>query len=58
VLHNETGILIDDIDTHKLVSAIKAVGRNPSQYKEASLARAKEFDTSIFIKRMKEIISS
>lgn len=57
VLNGQTGILIDDIDVEKIVSAVKKVGVNPQAYKEACLERAKNFDKEIFIAKMKTQIN-
>ena len=58
VVNGKTGILIDDIDVNKLVAAIKEIGKNPESYKEPCLARAKEFDTAVFIAKIKQQIAS
>ena len=57
VIDGVTGRLIDDIDADKLAEAIKKIGAEPEKYKEACQARAKEFDTEVFIKKIKEKIS-
>ncbi len=49
-----TGKLIDDINEEKLIKAVKEVGKNPEKYKKECLKRAKEFDTKVFIKKIKE----
>ncbi len=54
MINEVTGMLIDNIDVDKLVLAIEEVGRNPQQYKEACLKQAKNFDTQIFIQKIKE----
>jgi len=54
---SSTGILIDDINSDKLLNAICTVSDNlkkdPLMYKESCLARAKEFDTAVFISKIK-----
>lgn len=57
VINRKTGMLIDDITTNKLVSAIQELGRNPSSYKENCLKHAQKFDTKHFIAKIKEIIA-
>lgn len=54
VIDGETGILINNINVEKLVEAVKDIDKNPEQYKKACLKRAKQFDTKVFIKRMRE----
>jgi glycosyltransferase involved in cell wall biosynthesis len=51
-----TGRLIDNIDEDKLVEAIKEIGKDPKEYKEACLKQAKRFDVEVFIKKIKEEI--
>jgi glycosyltransferase involved in cell wall biosynthesis len=58
VIDRETGLLIKDIDENKLVAAIKKISndlkKNPDKYRETCINQAKKFDTSIFIKKIKE----
>lgn len=56
VIDGVTGKLIDNIDADKLSDAIKEIGKNPQNYKDASLKQAKKFDTRIFIEEIKERI--
>lgn len=60
VINGATGILIDDINADKLVSAIDELNRelkkNPLKYKDRCIKRAKNFDVSVFIKKIKEKI--
>jgi glycosyltransferase involved in cell wall biosynthesis len=51
-----TGRLISDIDPVKIISAIKEIGPHVEQYKDACLKQAGEFDTSVFIGKIKKII--
>jgi len=57
VIDGKTGKLIDDIDSDKLIDAIKDIGRNPEQFKNACLDRALEFDKKEFIKKIKQVIN-
>jgi glycosyltransferase involved in cell wall biosynthesis len=61
ILDGKTGTLIDTIDSEKLITAICKVSdelkRNPSLYKEASQKRASEFDTSVFIAKIKALLN-
>lgn len=56
VLDGVTGTLIDDIDSGKLAQAVRELGENPGRYTEACLARAREFDTDVFIRKIKREI--
>lgn len=56
VMDGVTGKLIDDIDEEKLMKAIKEIGRDPEEYRDACIEQAKKFDTSVFIKKIKEQI--
>ncbi|MBA3285389.1 MAG: glycosyltransferase [Nitrosopumilus sp.] len=60
VIHNETGILIDSIDTQKLTEAIKHlslhVGDNPDYHRKECEAQAQKYDTATFISKIKELI--
>ena len=53
VVNGVTGRLIDDITVEKIVSAITEIGQDPATYKDACQARAKQFDTQIFIQKFK-----
>lgn len=57
VIDGVTGRLINDINVEKLVAAINEVGANSEKYREACLARAKEFDTAVFIEKIEKKIS-
>ena len=56
VIEGATGTLLDDIDAEKLVQAVRTIGENPGQYKDACLRRAQEFDTQVFIEGIKREI--
>lgn len=56
IISGVTGKLINDIDIHKLIIAVKEVGANPQKYREACLAQAKKFDVNIFVKKIKKIL--
>jgi hypothetical protein len=38
------------------VRAIKEISKDPQQYRDACKKRAEDFDTSIFLERIKKII--
>jgi len=54
IIDGKTGILIENINPEKLAEAIKKIGENPEKYKKECLKRAKEFDTSEFIKKIEK----
>jgi glycosyltransferase involved in cell wall biosynthesis len=54
VLDGVTGRLIDRIDAPKLASAVDDVGNVARKYKGDCIKRAKQFDTKVFIGKMKE----
>lgn len=62
VIDGETGILIDGIDETKLAQAVNELDdelKDPlkrKRYEERCMARAKLFDTAIFIKKIRDII--
>jgi len=62
VIDGKTGILINDINEKKLAEAIKKMSKElknkkvQEKYKKACQKRAKEFDTKIFIKKIKKEI--
>jgi glycosyltransferase involved in cell wall biosynthesis len=56
IINNKTGILIDNIDENKLIDAIKLIGQNSENYKNACINQAQNFDTKIFIDKLREII--
>jgi len=56
VINGKTGILIDNINEEKLIKAIKEIGKTPEKYKNACIKRAKEFDTKVFIKKIRKKI--
>ena len=53
VIDGVTGKLVEPT-ADALINAIKEISKEPQKYKEACIERAKEFDASIFIERMKE----
>jgi len=58
ILDGITGRLISDITPPKIISAVKEIGPHAEQYKDACLKRAREFDTSVFIGKIKNIIEN
>jgi len=61
VVNGQTGILINDINSVKLAAAIKEIENNlsinPEFYKAACQKRAADFDTAVFVKKIKENIN-
>jgi glycosyltransferase involved in cell wall biosynthesis len=57
---NKTGILINNINNEKLVEAIKKINselkKTPDKYTSACLKQARNFDTKIFIKKIRREI--
>lgn len=57
VIQGRTGLLVD-AERDKMVEAVKKITVHPERYKEACIKRAKEFDTSVFLKKIGNIIIS
>ncbi len=55
VLDGTTGILID-CNPDALAGAVQAISQDPSMYKDACIARAKQFDVSVFLKAMDGLV--
>jgi glycosyltransferase involved in cell wall biosynthesis len=62
IINKKTGILIDNINENKLAEAVKNLGKeiekNPLKYKNACQEQAKNFDTKIFIEKIRTVLSS
>jgi glycosyltransferase involved in cell wall biosynthesis len=62
VIDKETGILIDDIKSDKIVEAIKKINKNikinPQKYANFCIKQAKKFSEKKFIKKIKEEINT
>lgn len=56
IINNTTGILIDDINSEKLIEAMKLIKINPEKYRLNCEKRAQDFDTKIFIQKIKKNI--
>ncbi len=54
IINGKTGILINNINEDKLAEAIKELGKNPENYRDACIQQAKNFDTKIFIEKIKK----
>lgn len=57
ILHKKTGILIEHIDSTKIVSAINSIQNMHISRKDCQ-EQAKKFDTAEFIKKIKEAITN
>ncbi len=57
VVHGKTGLLAQ-AERDDLMRAVLAISVDPGRYKGACVARAKEFDTEIFLERMREVIAA
>lgn len=55
IIDGKTGLLVE-ADRDELMSAMNEIARYPEIYREACLVHAKEFDTSIFLKRINRLI--
>lgn len=58
IINGKTGILIDNINSDKIIQTIKQINKNSNKYKKASIKQSKKFDTKIFIKKIKETIDT
>jgi glycosyltransferase involved in cell wall biosynthesis len=60
IVNKKTGILIDDIDEEKIISAVKFLNKGIKEkgqiYVHACQERAKDFDTKVFIEKIKGLI--
>lgn len=57
VVQGKTGLLVE-ANRDELMRAIKEISKEPQKYKDACKKRAADFDTSIFLDKMKKIIST
>jgi glycosyltransferase involved in cell wall biosynthesis len=55
VVHGKTGLLVE-ADRDELVGALEEISRDPERYKEECIKRAREFDTSVFLKGFRKLI--
>ena len=53
----QTGILVEP-SQEIIINAIKTISRNPESYREACIARAREFDLMHFRNRMKKAVEN
>ena len=56
VVDGKTGKILKEVNPEAIIKAVKIIGKNPEKYKKACLKRAKQFDTKIFIKKIKNEI--
>jgi glycosyltransferase involved in cell wall biosynthesis len=56
VIDGLTGVLIDGINEDKIMRAVREVGGKPGSYRKECLKRAREFDTKIFVRKIKEML--
>lgn len=60
VLNGETGVLIDDIDSEKIITSIKAISAKlslqPDSYKDKSRSHAQKYNSHRFIEDLKRLI--
>jgi glycosyltransferase involved in cell wall biosynthesis len=50
-----TGMMVK-ADVESIIKAVGSISKEPAVYKDACQERAKSFDKSVFIKRMKDVI--
>ncbi|PKL57832.1 MAG: glycosyltransferase family 4 protein, partial [Methanomicrobiales archaeon HGW-Methanomicrobiales-5] len=53
---SRTGMLVNP-DVPSIVTAIRHISENPSQYQDACIARAREFDISVFAEQLRKKIT-
>ncbi len=56
VINGVTGVLIDDISSEKIVTAVGSVGKDLNSYTDACVANAKAFDTKVFVRKIRDCI--
>lgn len=56
VINGLTGMLIDDINEDKIIHAVREVGGKPESFRKECLKRARNFDTRIFVREIKEVL--
>lgn len=56
VINEVTGLLLDGINTDNIIKAINHINSSNKEYNKLCINQAKEFDTKIFIKKIKKII--
>jgi len=52
VINGKTGILINDINSDKIVEAVRVVGKNPGKYRKECEKQAEKFDTKVFMRKI------
>ncbi len=57
IVDGKTGLLVE-ANRDDLVRAVRSISKDPARYKEACLTRANEFDTSIFLDKIRKAISA
>ncbi len=53
IINGKTGLLIDNINEKKIISAMQIISKNPASYKNACLEQAQKFDTKVFLEKIK-----
>ncbi len=61
IIHGETGILIEEINSQKLLTSVHEINEqlalDPKKYAAKCINQAKKFDTAIFIEKIKATIN-
>jgi glycosyltransferase involved in cell wall biosynthesis len=55
VVNGDTGLLVE-ATRDELVRAVKEIARDPNRYEGACIKRAKEFDTPVFLEKIRRLI--
>ena len=56
ILNNETGILIENIESEKIINAVKKIESNFQDRQNIIINHSKKFDTSVFIEKISKTI--
>jgi len=57
VINGRTGLLVE-ANRDELVKAVKEVSKDPARYKMTCMERSKEFDTNVFLRRVRDLVPS
>lgn len=61
IINGKTGILIDNIDVDSLVDVVGRIsmdlGKNSGKYRKECIRQANKYDTAVFVRKIKEILS-
>ncbi len=57
VVHGKTGLLVE-ANRDELVGAIREISKDPQKYKDACQMRAADFDSSIFLEKIRKVMQT